>query len=316
MTLRQALGIFLVLASAAPAHAQITSTGPFTGASEGFESHPYQYIEPCVLPRVFGDRADLCSPGTSTCYVSAGWSFECDLQPASGSAIFGNSNGTTELRFDDPVRRFGGWFACISNVPDGFARFYDGQDVLLAQVPYDAPAGCGWTWNGWTSESEPIVRIEIVSNWSNGGFVMLDDLQVDFGVTGLSGEPPSLSVSAGGVQTLTLVAGAANAGLPYLLLGSLTGSSPGLPLDGDVLPLNIDAYTLFTLQTPNTAPLAGSAGVLDGAGGATATFTLPAGFGANLVGLTATHAGVVLELQATLLSIPVIAGPATLDFLP
>ena len=79
----------------------------------------------------------------------------------------------------------------------------------------------------------------------------------------------------------------------YLLLGSVSGTTPGTYAgDGVILPLNLDTYFLRTLTAPNTAPLAGSLGSLDAQGRATATFTLPAGPDAPIVGMTVNHAAV------------------------
>ena len=104
----------------------------------------------------------------------------------------------------------------------------------------------------------------------------------------------ALSASAGGQQVLTLDAGAGHAGKPFLLLGTTSGTQPGTPVDALTLPLNLDAYLLFTLANPNVAPLAGSAGALDSAGKAGATFTLPPRSSPALVGLAVHHAYLVL----------------------
>lgn len=115
-------------------------------------------------------------------------------------------------------------------------------------------------------------------------------------VVGLSAAPASLSVSGGGVQTLSLDAGVCNAGGTYFLLGSVSGTTPGLPLSGGLnLPLNIGPYFNLTLSSPNTAPLGNSLNVLNGSGQGTATFTLPAGAFPTLVGVTANHAFLVLN---------------------
>ena len=86
----------------------------------------------------------------------------------------------------------------------------------------------------------------------------------------------AVSSLLGGVQTLHMLAGPDHAGRAVLLLGSVSGSSPGFPLDDLTVPLNVDAYTLFTAQHPNKGPLAGSLGVLDANGHAAATWTMPA----------------------------------------
>ena len=112
----------------------------------------------------------------------------------------------------------------------------------------------------------------------------------------LVGVPDELSLSSGGTQNLALEAGSAFAGLPYLLLGSVSGTDPGFPVDGLTLPLNVDAYTLLVLNNPNTPPLGASFGTLDALGSAAATFTLPAGTSPALAGTVVHHAYAVLQL--------------------
>ena len=127
----------------------------------------------------------------------------------------------------------------------------------------------------------------------------------------LIGTPATVSESTGGTQTLHLRAGAARAGQIYFLLGSLTGTSPGLPVDTLVLPLNFDAYFLHTLSKPNKPPLSNSLSVLDAEGRSTASFTLPSGL-TGLVGFTAHHAFATLTpLGATFVS-----EPAAVEFVP
>ena len=136
------------------------------------------------------------------------------------------------------------------------------------------------------------------------------------GPAGLVGTPASISVASGGTQALSLNAGSAFAGLPYLVLGSWSGTSPGTPLDGQLLPLNTDPYTNITLLTPNVAPLSGTFGTLDAAGAASASFSLPTGLSPGLAGLTLNHAYVVIELLPTLLQLVYISNPVPLDLVP
>lgn len=107
----------------------------------------------------------------------------------------------------------------------------------------------------------------------------------------------AMSLGAGGGQTMTLTT--PFAGGPYFQLGSMTGTSPGQPLAGGVMPLNRDAYFDHTLANPNQFPLAGSFGLLTAtAAGGTATvdFGLPAGGGPATVGTTLHHAYVAFDL--------------------
>ncbi|QDU68114.1 YncE family protein [Engelhardtia mirabilis] len=105
----------------------------------------------------------------------------------------------------------------------------------------------------------------------------------------------SISVSAGGVQSLCLDAGAGAAGQLYLVLGSASGSSPGLVLDGVTIPLNLDAYLLFTLDLAGSAPFVGTFGLLDGLGEGSASIALPPGTDPALAGVSVIHAFVAAD---------------------
>ena len=132
----------------------------------------------------------------------------------------------------------------------------------------------------------------------------------------LTGSPDQLSVGSGGVQTFGLAVDGAHALLPYLLLGSLSGTEPGFPISGLVLPLNADAYTLITLLQPGAPPLAGSLGTLDASGQATASFTLPPGLPPTLAGQVLNHAFVVIEATPTLLAVVLASNPVALTLVP
>jgi len=105
----------------------------------------------------------------------------------------------------------------------------------------------------------------------------------------------SISVSGGGVVPLFTEVGPAFAGELYLVLGTVSGNYPGLSAGGHTMLLNPDSYFFGTLNAPNQPPLAASFGVLDGAGAAFTTFTLPAGMDPILAGLQAHHACAVIS---------------------
>ncbi|MEM7203148.1 MAG: aryl-sulfate sulfotransferase [Planctomycetota bacterium] len=107
------------------------------------------------------------------------------------------------------------------------------------------------------------------------------------------------SLAGGGIVTLDFVGGSDQAGNLYLLGGSASGTSPGLPLQGQVLPLNLDPYLVFTLSNPSVAPLGNSGGTLDANGRATATFSIPAGvYPPSWVGFELNHAFAVFDPTA------------------
>ena len=132
----------------------------------------------------------------------------------------------------------------------------------------------------------------------------------------LSATPQQISVGMGGMQTMSLDAGVSNANLPYLLLGTLSGTTPGFPIESFVLPLNVDPYTTLTLEAPNQPPLTGSFGQLDSTGKATCLFSVPQGLPLSLIGVQFNHAYVVIELQPTLLKLNLVSNAVSLDMVP
>lgn len=83
----------------------------------------------------------------------------------------------------------------------------------------------------------------------------------------------TMSVSAGETCRLLISAGPANAGRPYVMWGSLTGTAgTAIPSSSATIPLTQDRYLEYTQTTPNGQFLQNSSGVLDANGRATVTF--------------------------------------------
>jgi len=80
------------------------------------------------------------------------------------------------------------------------------------------------------------------------------------------------SASTGGSVHFRLDATTARAGRPYVLVGSTSGTQPGIDLGGVVLPLNLDGFLLATLA--GSPQLVDFAGLLDGGGHAAASLTV------------------------------------------
>jgi hypothetical protein len=117
------------------------------------------------------------------------------------------------------------------------------------------------------------------------------------GCPSLLGVPEAISLAVGGTQKLLLDAGPGQAFAVFAALGSLSGTSPGVVVDGLLLPLQIDSYLQLTLS--GGGPLLGSPGYLDGGGRAQATVAIPAGSAAALAGVTAHHAFLTLDLSGS-----------------
>ena len=122
--------------------------------------------------------------------------------------------------------------------------------------------------------------------------VLIDDIAI-FPSLSVQGDNSVLLSTFGGTHTMTLQGGVGFAGSTYLVLGSVTGTSPGIPLGLFELPLFPDPYFFLTLRSPNQPPLVNSFGTLDAAGEAVVQFVLPPGLG--LAPLTVFHSFLTLD---------------------
>lgn len=114
----------------------------------------------------------------------------------------------------------------------------------------------------------------------------------------LNSESPALSVTNGGKLAFTINAGPTFGGQAYWLLGSTSGTQPGLAVSGLPLLLNPDSYFFATLNSPNVPPLSNSFSFLGATGQGKAFFTLPPGSPSALIGVTGYHALAVVDLFA------------------
>ncbi len=162
------------------------------------------------------------------------------------------------------------------------------------------------------------VRVRFIAADEGVGSIVeaaIDDLcAFDLVCDGLVADLPSISVSGGGTQSLSLAAGASLAGESYWILGSISGMAPGLPLGAFTLPVNLDAYTLVTLTEPNAGALVDTLGTLDGTGKASAAITLPPASNPNWAGLSLHHAFFAFDFGAA--EVLSVSNAVQLDLLP
>ncbi|TAJ17488.1 MAG: hypothetical protein EPO68_09480, partial [Planctomycetota bacterium] len=103
--------------------------------------------------------------------------------------------------------------------------------------------------------------------------------------------------STGATQDFGISAPAASATSWHLMLGSLSGTSPGVDLGGGILvPLVPDVYTLALLQSPQAGPLKHGFAPLDSARRGYAKIVVPGAVLASLKGVSAWHCALVLDL--------------------
>jgi len=127
----------------------------------------------------------------------------------------------------------------------------------------------------------------------------LDSAYVVYDLVGrlsLTGDPASISLSAGGTHTLCMNGGVAHAGGLYLTLGTLSGTDPGQPYKGFHIPLNVDWYTSMLFLQYNAAFFPDSVGILDGQGMGASHLSVAPGTDPTLVGLRVDHAYLVFGL--------------------
>lgn len=91
----------------------------------------------------------------------------------------------------------------------------------------------------------------------------------------LSTSTPTLTIAKGGPQQLRIAAGRGHANRDYWVLGSFTGTQPGVLWGGVRIPLMPDAYTELTVLRANSTTFPSFRGTLDAEGRATATLNVP-----------------------------------------
>jgi len=244
-----------ILAFGSIASAQLTTTGPFTGTdSDSFETQDTSGgpFPPCVVDRAFNNKADLCTP-SGAAHITGGWGFSCSMAPHAGGRLYGSTGGASVFTFDDSASRFGGYFGTHNpSVSDGVVNFYDAGGTLLFSDVITAPNNCTWTWNGWDFGSMSVKSIEILSNYSSGGFMLLDSMEADIvpattgtsfcfgdgtgavcpcGNIGAAGEGCANSGGTGATLAGSGVASIANDSFALTVAG-VSGAKPGLVIRG------------------------------------------------------------------------------------
>jgi len=102
-----------------------------------------------------------------------------------------------------------------------------------------------------------------------------------------------INLATGGRQELLFDAPQV-AGAIYLVLGSISGTTQGIPLGSFTLPLDYDFWTVATAQTPNFGVLQNTLGFVGPAGSAAATLVAPP-LPASLHGVVFHHAIVAIS---------------------
>jgi hypothetical protein len=118
-------------------------------------------------------------------------------------------------------------------------------------------------------EVEPVTGL-VIDIEHTGSARYIERVELD----ALAADQEGIPETEGGVVHFTLNAGPANNGRYYILLGSVSGTSPGTPLPGGlaVLPINWDLFTGIMIGFLNTPLFKNFMGTLDAGGRGAATF--------------------------------------------
>ena len=215
---------------------------------------------------------------------------------------------TVSISHDDAFDVFGGTSAAAP-IAVGLAALLKSYDPLLTQAQIYTLFKAG-------AEDQVGAPDEDTPGWDpfhgHGRLNAFRSLQALCSCAGgevLTVSPPKLGFGAEGTWLFRLSAGVGNAGQPYLILGTLSGTRPGFTLGQTEWPLAFDAYTRLCLLTP---PIVGGAGVLDAEGEALATLTVPAAARETLAGMTLHHAAAVYDGAAShpIASVPLVLSGA------
>ena len=135
----------------------------------------------------------------------------------------------------------------------------------------------------------------------------------------LRADVTTLSVTNGGTQNFEI---ATEEALPsairfYLVLASASGTLPGLPVDGVLVPLNFDALVTGSLAAANGPIWQATFGALPANGEATASFNLPGGaVNPALIGSSLHHATLILTVEVGGIVATGATNAAVLEFVP
>jgi uncharacterized Ntn-hydrolase superfamily protein len=134
-------------------------------------------------------------------------------------------------------------------------------------------------------------RLRIVVDDGGGRVLLSPTTDVTLRADPLWVFPRAVSAATGGKTRFVLQGGTARKQRAYLLVGSASGSQPGIRVSPNLtIPVNPDPVFYLLLQYVNTPVLPAGLGVLDGSGRAEAAFVAPPAALGPLKGLSLTFA--------------------------
>ena len=265
-----------------------------TNVSQGFQSSAFSVtVRTCAVGNLtyahelghnFGCAHDDDNAGNSSKPYAYGYRTPNNQY----RTVMAYSPGQRVKLFSSPLHTFNGFVM-------GTASGEDNARALTLNAPTIA------NWRSTTITSEDCNQNGIADEFeiATGAGSDVDGDGVLDQCTAFYGDSLTVSLLFGGTQNLSLNAGPEHAGEFYILLGSLSGSTPPTPFFGVDLPLVTDAYFDLTLNSGGGGLLTGNFGILDAAGQASAAFTIPPIGDVGLVFTPAVHAYLTFDSELT-----------------
>ncbi|MEM7309404.1 MAG: PQQ-dependent sugar dehydrogenase [Planctomycetota bacterium] len=222
--------------------------------------------------------------------------------------------------FGGPCTVIGGVVYRGCAIPEEYGTYFFAEhcDNNIWTFSYDSVSGVQ-NFQDRTSEITASFSIASIRSfgYDHSGEVLIGDSNEVFRIVAetrsFTPDTCQISISAGGVQSWDLDAGAGFGGQLYFIGGSLTGTA-GIPTGSVLVPLTLDSYTNYSLANPNVAPLINTFASLNGAGQASAEFNLAGGIlPATIIGTRGYHAYAVLDAS---LAGAFASNAAAIEFLP
>lgn len=261
-------------------------------------SKPANAVDPEVAAAINNDNVMLCCTRSNASYDVPGYIYSQDN---------GQVWGTFWPLFSSPTFNMISVALTANEGGGSWHMAYTGNHhVFHAQRPQDLSSP-------WTAPTTPVDDLDwasfdfpkkgITSNWKTDvaaiawadyrdGYPDYDTYFDQAGAHPFMANVYSISESAGGSASLMLDAGLKNGSRNYIILGSVSGVKPGIPLPGGMakLPLKWDFFTSMVISMINGPLFQNFMGKLDKSGKAKALFTLLPVTGAAGIHITFAYA--------------------------
>lgn len=201
---------------------------------------------------------------------------------------------------------------------DSIYAIWDGANVI-ARISRAGAVLTEWQLPGNDQEGVAVRGCELYVGYDSSFTIWKHDaFPTRAACEAISPDQARVSLANGGVVEFAIHAThGIPSGAAYALIGSASGTTPGLPGPGFTIPLQPDGYFALTLQSLNAGPFVGTSGQIaanGGVGPAFAQIVVPAGLPPAFAGITLHHA--LLAADPSSLALVAASAAVKLTFVP